>query len=1024
MNKFLTKIAGVVASIAMVIGVGVGVANKQAKGAYADPNTYTIGWGSAIGTSGTYTNFTDTSGNVPDILSFSTAKNGASAPAYNSSSKELRLYYNAQGNGGSITIVPATGITFTGFVMETSTTPSVKYTVDGGSATAVSQSNNKYTVTGISASASLKIQNVNTSNTQLRIKTIELSYTAPTKTLSSIALSGTYPTTFYQGDAFSHEGMIVTATYDNDSHKDVTDDVTFSGYNMSETGEQTVTVSYTENEVTKTATYDITVNEISVVTFTAGTDVGTSSSQSADTITKNGISMYCSSIHDTDNAYRYYKDSTVRFSSATRRIVRIEFTGNDNSNKISNIGSESVGTLQTNSTNNTAVWTGNSTMVEFTMSAQGRASVVTVTLLPTAPTLELSTDSVSMKTNETAGKQVSATVYNVNDPTFVWTPSDSKTTVEVISTIENTQTVAIKPNSLVAAETSVTLTISGTTLSSTINVYIVVPLPGETAGTAFTVAQARAHIDEVVVGGNASGNDGNSYYAAGTVSEIVTPLNPQHGNITYNISTDGLTTSSQLQVYRGKDVGGANFDDEDDIRVGDQVVVYGRLKKYNDTYEFDEGGELVSLIAAPRVNSISLTPSNIIVEPNAIGQVTDLFTNIAINQDDGSNKTVNDIVWTSDDENVFYIDGNNYLASNTHRAHTEIHASIGGKEYGSATVEIVDPNIYSISYNVPQEWKLVSNPASLKAGDRVILTAIKEGTTYAAGTYSSGNNVPADTTHTLTVNGDIITGVVSSMIYTLEEGSVENSVAFKDSTGKYLYAASSSSNNMKTQAEIDANASFIIDSDGNVVAQGSNERNNLRYNKDNNIFSCYASNSSVKDLVTFYKLKGGAGTIDLSSVASYATLQARETGEGNDLVVDQVSMRFGATISKADWDLLDDTLGITDYGVMLFRTTEENLSVVSTVEEYFRADPSNVTIVNKGNGTAPSLENNSYEFSVQVNVTSTSKFNRYYCAAPFIVAGGEYYFLNEIRESVRHMANNYTGQDISTEALLYLATAN
>ena len=36
MNKFLTKIAGVVASIAMVIGVGVGVASKAAKGAYAD----------------------------------------------------------------------------------------------------------------------------------------------------------------------------------------------------------------------------------------------------------------------------------------------------------------------------------------------------------------------------------------------------------------------------------------------------------------------------------------------------------------------------------------------------------------------------------------------------------------------------------------------------------------------------------------------------------------------------------------------------------------------------------------------------------------------------------------------------------------------------------------------------------------------------------------------------------------------------------------------------------------------------
>lgn len=83
---------------------------------------------------------------------------------------------------------------------------------------------------------------------------------APAATLESIALSGTYPTTFHQGDAFSHEGMTVTATYDDDSEEDVTANATFSGYNMNETGDQTVTVSYTENEVTKTAEYGITVS--------------------------------------------------------------------------------------------------------------------------------------------------------------------------------------------------------------------------------------------------------------------------------------------------------------------------------------------------------------------------------------------------------------------------------------------------------------------------------------------------------------------------------------------------------------------------------------------------------------------------------------------------------------------------------------------------------------------------------------------------------------------------------------------
>ena len=55
MNKFLTKIAGVVASLAMVIGVGVGVASKQAKGIYADSATASFAPAdfSGQGTSGT-----------------------------------------------------------------------------------------------------------------------------------------------------------------------------------------------------------------------------------------------------------------------------------------------------------------------------------------------------------------------------------------------------------------------------------------------------------------------------------------------------------------------------------------------------------------------------------------------------------------------------------------------------------------------------------------------------------------------------------------------------------------------------------------------------------------------------------------------------------------------------------------------------------------------------------------------------------------------------------------------------------
>ena len=83
--------------------------------------------------------------------------------------------------------------------------------------------------------------------------------------LSSIALSGTYPTSFEQNDSFSHDGMVVTATYENASTQNVTALAEWSEPNMSTTGSKTVTVTYTEGAITKTASYSITVSAAAYV---------------------------------------------------------------------------------------------------------------------------------------------------------------------------------------------------------------------------------------------------------------------------------------------------------------------------------------------------------------------------------------------------------------------------------------------------------------------------------------------------------------------------------------------------------------------------------------------------------------------------------------------------------------------------------------------------------------------------------------------------------------------------------------
>jgi len=123
------------------------------------------------------------------------------------------------------------------------------------------------------------------------------------------------------------------------------------------------------------------------------------------------------------------------------------------------------------------------------------------------------------------------------------------------------------------------------------------------AGTAedpYTVADALSAVD--------AGVGITGVYATGIVSKIVTAFNASYGNITYNISADGKVDSDQLQAFRGKGKDGAWFTSADDVKVGDIVVVYGNLTKFNSTYEFEADNQLYNL-ERPVVTSPTLTVS-------------------------------------------------------------------------------------------------------------------------------------------------------------------------------------------------------------------------------------------------------------------------------------------------------------------------------------------------------------------------------------------------------------------------------
>jgi hypothetical protein len=108
-----------------------------------------------------------------------------------------------------------------------------------------------------------------------------------------------------------------------------------------------------------------------------------------------------------------------------------------------------------------------------------------------------------------------------------------------------------------------------------------------TAETAYTIAKAKELID-------AGKGLSESVYVKGTVSQASEKLDATYGSLSYYISDDG-TTGNELQVYGGLSFDGKKFTSVDDIKVGDVVVVYGKLKKYGTTYELDKNNILISL---------------------------------------------------------------------------------------------------------------------------------------------------------------------------------------------------------------------------------------------------------------------------------------------------------------------------------------------------------------------------------------------------------------------------------------------
>lgn len=179
----------------------------------------------------------------------------------------------------------------------------------------------------------------------------------------------------------------------------------------------------------------------------------------------------------------------------------------------------------------------------------------------------------------------------------------------------------------------------------------------------------------------------------------------------------------------------------------------------------------------------------------------------------------------------------------------------------AATVPTGDDTYYAVFSDATGNgtWNLVTDVASLAAGDRIIIAA--KTTDVAISTTQNTNNREETA---ITPNGSTLsTPSAEVQIFTLENGTKPNTWAFNTGSG-YIYAASSSSNFLRTQEQNDDNGSWKITlgssgSAATIKAQGTNSRNLLRYNSNSKLFSCYGSGQA--EVVLYKQVSSATGYI-------------------------------------------------------------------------------------------------------------------------------------------------------------------
>ena len=507
-----------------------------------------------------------------------------------------------------------------------------------------------------------------------------------------------------------------------------------------------------------------------------------------------------------------------------------------------------------------------------------------------------------------------------------------------------------------------------------------------------TVAQAVAIIADFE--DNTSSDE--VYLIQGVITKVEYTWTSNNG-ITYLLADDA-DSETTIKVFKSSVEGGQEVGQA--LKQGDSVKVLGKLEKFvkdgTTTAEVVQG--TTSLVSSGSIDKINVSRALEIANALTSGTNSDKEYEI-----DGYIVSIV-TAWSTQYNNISYMIGDTAGASTT----IEVFRSGVTQGTNGATLKVGDQvNVlgYLTNYNGTPEFA---------SGCLTTLLDSSEDLDAYLSSFSSVRKLNANERGPETITfGDL--GLQNAVQYTDPFETDNYSVTFGGGAndGKYYtdgaairtygngtITIASNGSNIKSITLVWTGGANYKPASADVVSEGT-------YNTSTGVWTGDATS------VTFTRPSG----------SGHWRLQSLTISNGS-ITVDQVSLEFGATISKSSWGAIEGNSDwpINEFGVMLFKTRQDS---VPTVEEVFNATPAKtVAISNTQYGVTLEEDGDNYKFSVKINISGSASYDIFFCAAPYIVIDGDYYFLDNMKYSVQSLATYYqshSGSGLSADALSILA---